>query len=65
METRNVRVPIGKYFACGEVNSRNGFGGMTGFKPFVAGASTSMPVVIQGEEISDGEFTKLWNSACL
>lgn len=39
---------------CGNVNSKNGFGGYTGFKPFVAFADPEAPTVIQGESTGLG-----------
>ena len=49
--------------ACGEVNSKNGFGGYTGFKRYI-GASQSL-VVVEGEHgLTDVEFASLWEQAC-
>ncbi len=62
MDVRDAMVPNGAGYLCGMVNSRNGFGGMTGYKRFIAGASPSMPVVIEGETIERVEFDKLWTS---
>lgn len=39
---------------CGSVNSKNGFGAYTGFKPFVAFAEAAAPTVIQGESTGLG-----------
>jgi hypothetical protein len=44
---------------CGKVNSKNGFGGMTGFQRFVASGSE---LVFLEEEVSD--FNKAWNKIC-
>lgn len=46
---------------CGEVNSKNGFGGYTGFKRFIA---SSAIVAIEGENIDSSEFQKAWNEVC-
>ncbi|MEG2432129.1 MAG: hypothetical protein RSB25_10785 [Acinetobacter sp.] len=40
---------------CGEVNSKNGFGGYTGFKRFIA---SSAIVAIEGENMDSNEFQK-------
>lgn len=64
MTTRNVRVPAGRYYACGEVNSRNAFGGMTGFKRFIAGPLASTPTAVEGENITDREFQVAWRELC-
>lgn len=62
--TRNIFVPKGKGYACGEVNSKNGFGGMTGFKRFIAGAAAEMPVAIEGETMTPAEFGPSWARMC-
>ncbi|WP_313326227.1 hypothetical protein [Sphingobium yanoikuyae] len=64
MTTRKTFVPEGRGYLCGEINSRNGFGGMTGFRGFIAGATSDMPVAIQGENIEGSEFQKTWNALC-
>ena len=46
---------------CGEVNSKNSFGGYTGFKRFIA---TPTIVMIEGEVIDPAEFQKAWEQAC-
>ena len=46
---------------CGEVNSKNSFGGYTGFKRFIA---SSAIVAIDGENMESGEFQKAWNQFC-
>ncbi|QIK95910.1 hypothetical protein G7076_05000 [Sphingomonas sp. HDW15A] len=63
-DLRNVRVPGGASYACGEVNSRNGFGGMTGYKRFIAGAGSGMPTAIEGENIEVSEFQYAWLRLC-
>lgn len=54
----------GSPLLCGEVNSRNGFGGMTGFKRFVASPLETAPVAIEGENITTEEFDNFWRLAC-
>jgi len=46
---------------CGEVNSKNGFGGYTGFKRFIA---SSAIVAVEGENMDSDEFQKAWNQVC-
>lgn len=46
---------------CGEVNSKNSFGGYTGFKRFIA---SSAIVAIDGENMESGEFQKAWDQVC-
>lgn len=46
---------------CGEVNSKNGFGGMTGFQRFFA-AGDKMAVI--ESEMADGEMQKMWDKLC-
>lgn len=46
---------------CGEVNSKNSFGGYTGFKRFIA---TPAIVVIDGEGMEPAEFQKIWDQTC-
>tara|TARA_R100001086_G_scaffold198310_1_gene114643 strand:- start:1281 stop:1634 length:354 start_codon:yes stop_codon:yes gene_type:complete len=45
---------------CGRVNSRNGFGGMTGFQRFIASGEN---LVFLEEEVAD--FETAWQSICL
>lgn len=63
-DIRNTFVPAGKGYMCGEVNATNGFGGKTGYRRFIAGAVSDMPLVIEGDSISAVEFDKLWTKAC-
>lgn len=44
---------------CGFVNSRNGFGGMTGPMRFIAGHT-----VVLEEEIGEPSMNQLWNEVC-
>ena len=46
---------------CGEVNSKNGFGGYTGFKRYIASPTI---VAIEGENMSSSEFQSAWNQVC-
>lgn len=46
---------------CGEVNSKNGFGGYTGYRRFIA---SSTIVAIEGENMDSSEFQKAWNQTC-
>ena len=46
---------------CGEVNSKNGFGGYTGFKRYIASPTV---VAIEGENMSSSEFESAWNKVC-
>ena len=64
MKVRNEVVPYGKAYLCGEVNSKNSFGGMTGYKGFIASPSKTVPIAIQGENMDDTEFQKSWNALC-
>lgn len=45
---------------CGYVNSRNGFGGMSGDKPFIVGANDKVVF----EEDGPKDFRALWNGHC-
>ncbi len=50
----------GIYAVCGEVNGRNGFGGMTGFSSFLY-----LVGVVEIEGPTNGaKFAKSWNSIC-
>lgn len=65
METRNVRVPSGAAFLCGEVNAANAFGGKTGFKRFLVGGASEMPAVIEGDgQMKQTEFDDAWRRLC-
>ena len=46
---------------CGEVNSKNSFGGYTGFKRFIANPAI---VAIDGENMESGEFQTVWEKFC-
>ena len=45
---------------CGEVNSKNGFGGYVGFQPFLSAGTPEFTVL--REDVSD--FKNLWNRLC-
>ncbi|WP_370034707.1 hypothetical protein [Qipengyuania mesophila] len=45
---------------CGEVNARNGFGGMGGFERFVA-----TPTIAAIESMGSAEFQSGWNKFCV
>ncbi|OLS61874.1 hypothetical protein PSEMO_32470 [Pseudomonas putida] len=49
---------------CGEVNSKNSFGGYTGFQRFIA-ASRDLVVFERDSGLSPAEFAKAWNQVCL
>ena len=46
---------------CGEVNSKNSFGGYTGFRRFIA---SSAMVAVEGENMDASEFQEAWNHLC-
>lgn len=46
---------------CGEVNSKNSFGGYGGFKRFIA---SSAIVAIEGENMDSSEFQNAWDQVC-
>lgn len=46
---------------CGEVNSKNSFGGYTGFRRFIA---SSAIVAVEGENMDSDEFQKAWAQVC-
>lgn len=45
---------------CGEVNSKNGFGGYTGFQRFISGGKPEL--TFMEEQVSD--FSSAWNKFC-
>lgn len=47
---------------CGEVNSKNGFGGFTGYKRYIV-ASKDL-IVFEGENIESSEFEESWKIIC-
>lgn len=52
----------GAVVACGEVNSRNGFGGYVGFQSFVASPVGGLAVL--ASDMKKGEFEKTWKALC-
>ncbi len=51
----------GSPIACGLVNARNGFGGMTGNQRFVSNGAT---ITVLESEMASGEMTLTWNKIC-
>ena len=51
----------GSIAVCGSVNAKNGFGGYTGFQPFMSRGGVAM--IRQSE--SSTQFLSLWNRACV
>lgn len=65
LKTRNLRVPSGSAYLCGEVNANNAFGGKTGFKRFIAGGASAMPTVVEDEGSMESEqFEEAWRKLC-
>lgn len=60
-EFRNFKLSS-KGHPCGEVNSKNGFGGYTGFKRYMI-ASKDL-VAIEGESLEDNTFNEMWLKFC-
>jgi len=50
----------GVHYVCGTVNTKNGFGGMTGFQPFISLGSTQMTWLPENSETFAGD----WNKYC-
>ncbi|MGB3749433.1 MAG: hypothetical protein WA961_14635 [Rhodanobacter sp.] len=62
---RNVifhRTADGLPMVCGEVNSRNGFGGYGGFELFIAAGHKG--IVVLQEQMAAAEFVKTWKQLC-
>lgn len=55
-----LETPKGGVIVCGEVNSKNGFGGFTGHKKFVRSSDT----LVMEESFDAAEFVTLWNGTC-
>lgn len=51
----------GAPIVCGQVNSRNGFGGMRGFQSFVFAGSIG---TFLAEDMKAGEMKKVWQEMC-
>lgn len=56
-----VKSPAGVMQVCGEVNGKNGFGGMAGFSHFIVTESQTM---IEDPR-ENGKFVDAWNKTCL
>lgn len=52
----------GTPITCGEVNSKNGFGGYSGFERFIAAGDV---LTVIESEMADGEMDKLWDKFCV
>lgn len=48
---------------CGEVNAKNGFGGYTGYRRFMA-ANEDLVVFEGGKRLTPAEFDEAWRRAC-
>jgi hypothetical protein len=62
---RNVRFHKGKDgvpMTCGEVNSKNSFGGYGGFQKFISAGRAEFTFL--SEQMDAAEFTKVWNQFC-
>ena len=62
---QNVRFYQGKDgvpMTCGEVNSKNSFGGYGGFQKFVSAGRAELTFL--AEQMGSGEFVKVWNQLC-
>jgi hypothetical protein len=59
----NLRVSskAGMDIVCGEVNSKNGFGGMGGKQQFISNGAT---LAFLQEEVEDGSWPEVWNKYC-
>jgi hypothetical protein len=50
---------------CGEVNSKNGFGGMSGFQGFIgSGSGESFPIILE-EQMAAGEYAESARQLCV
>lgn len=49
---------------CGEVNSKNSFGGYAGFQRFISGGSAEVSY-LEGDMKNAEEFSKVWLAFCL
>lgn len=49
---------------CGEVNSKNGFGGMAGFQRFLSAGRAEF-TLMPGDMSSPAEFEKVWAALCI
>lgn len=55
-----VKTPAGGLLVCGEVNSKNSFGAMSGFSRFMWNTS----VVVHEESTPHEKFVDAWNGSC-
>lgn len=55
------KTPAGGLLVCGNVNSKNSFGGYVGFRPFMYATSG---VVILQEDMEKKEFAVAYNGSC-
>lgn len=61
-EVRSVQVGGSTAGVCGKVNSKNGFGGMSGPKRFIIGGTVS---AIEGDGLMDAaNFDAAWRQIC-
>lgn len=62
-EFRNDRLGSfqGRALVCGEVNSKNGFGGMVGFQRYVSNGGDA---TVLEEMMEPSEFQKVWSASC-
>ena len=51
----------GTPLTCGEVNSKNAFGGYSGFERFIAAGDV---LTVVESEMADGEMDKMWGRFC-
>lgn len=65
-EFRNVRFysGSGQPVTCGEVNSKNGFGGYTGFQQFIASGTVANLAFLQSDMTTSVEWANSWNRFC-
>ena len=52
---------LGRPAVCGEVNSKNAFGGYVGFVRFVSGGDQQ---AIEGQNMREAEMDQLWPRVC-
>lgn len=52
---------VGKSAVCGSVNSKNSFGGYSGFQSFICGGENA---IFFEDDFAAGEFVKSWNKFC-
>lgn len=60
------RLNGGNLMLCGKLNSKNSFGGYTGFKRFIASPNPDAPTLIEGEGMAADEsmFGQAFTAAC-